>query len=165
MNMELEIVHRRENPLLKRVEVYFQVSHPKAPTPPREELRQALAKALHATKDIVIVDRTRSEFGRFVSRGYAKVYKAKEDAMRIERKHILVRNALLQAEVRQEKPKEKAPPAPKPAPPAKEAPPKAAEKAPPPAKEEKAAEKKPEKPTAAKAEKKAEAKKPAKEAK
>ncbi len=164
--MEIEIVHRRENPLLKRVEVRFSVSHPKASTPPRDELRKALATALHATKDIVILDHTRSEFGRFVSRGYAKVYKAKEDALRIERKHILVRNALLQAEVKKEKPKVKPAPAPRPAAPAKEAAPKTAEKAPAPAKEDKpAAEKKEEKAAPAKAEKKAEAKKPAKEAK
>ncbi|HEY5539053.1 MAG TPA: hypothetical protein VIL58_05895 [Thermoplasmata archaeon] len=165
--MELEIMQRRENPLLKRVEVRFRVSHPNASSPRREELRQELAKELHAAKDIVILDFLRSDFGRSTSRGYAKVYKAKEDALRIERKHILVRNGLLAAEVKAEKA-----PAPKPAPRAREVAPKPAEKAPPkaekaekPEKEAKpGAEKKEEKP-AAKAEKKAEPKKPAKEAK
>ena len=144
--MELEIVAKRDNPLLKRTEVRFRVTHPSEPSPQRGALRDQLAKALHATRDIVVVDFSRSEFGRSASHGYAKVYKSKEDALRVERKHILVRNGLLEAEKKVEKPKE-----PKPAPPPrKEAAPKpTAEKPVAPAKEEKPAgkeEKKGEKP-------------------
>ncbi len=146
--MELEIVGKRENALLKRTEVRFRVAHPGEQTPKRGDLRQELAKALHATRDIVVVDFVRSEFGRSGSQGYAKVYKSKEDALHTERKHILVRNGLVAAEVKEKK---EAPP--KPAKPArKEEAPKPAEKAP--AKEEvpKAAEKKAEKPAAEKKE-------------
>ena len=119
--MEVEIVTRRDNLLLKRTEVRFRVSHPAEPSPQRAALRDQLAKALHATRDIVIVDFARSEFGRATSRGYAKVYKSKEDALHVERRHILVRNGLLEAEKKEAKPKEpRAPPprraeAPKPA--------------------------------------------------
>jgi len=136
--MELEIVTRRDNLLLKRTEVRFRVSHPAEPSPQRAALRDQLAKALHATRDIVIVDFARSEFGRATSLGYAKVYKSKEDALRSERKHILVRNGLLEAEKKEAKPKE-----PKPAPPPRKEPtPKpAAEKPAAPAKEEKPAAK------------------------
>jgi small subunit ribosomal protein S24e len=134
--MELEIVAKRENPFLKRTEVRFRVTHPAAVSPGRAALREELAKALHATRDIVIVDFSRSEFGRAASRGYAKVYKSKEDALKVERKHILVRNGLLAAEKREEKVK-----APKPAPPPRKdaAPKPAAEKPAAPAKEEKPA--------------------------
>src|SRR5687767_2092676 len=110
--MELEIVAKRENPFLKRTEVRFRVVHSAETTPGRAALREQLAKDLHATRDIVIVDFSRSEFGRASSHGYAKVYKSKEDALKVERKHILVRNGLLAAEKKVEKPKE-----PKPAPP------------------------------------------------
>ncbi len=134
--MEIEILGKRENPLLKRTEVTFRVAHPKAQTPPRAELRQELATALHATRDIVVVDFSRPMFGRPMSHGYAKVYKSKEDALRAERKHILVRNGLREAEKKEEKPKE-----PKPAPPKREAPKPAAEKPAAPAKEEKPATK------------------------
>jgi len=102
--------------------------------------------ALHATRDIVVVDFTKSEFGRATSRGYAKVYKSKEDALRTERKHILVRNGLMEAVKKEVKVKE-----PKPPPPKREAP-KPAEKPAAPPKEEK---------PAAKEEKKAEGKPPA----
>jgi len=110
--MELEIVSKRENPLLKRTEVRFKVLHPKEMTPARGALRDQLAKVLNATRDIVVVDFTRSEFGQSSSHGYAKVYKSKEDAEKVERKHILVRNGLREAEKKVEKVKE-----PKPAPP------------------------------------------------
>ena len=144
--MEVEIVAKRENPFLKRTEVRFRVTHPAAVSPGRAALREELAKVLHATRDFVIVDFSRSEFGRAASRGYAKVYKSKEDALKVERKHILVRNGLLAAEKREEKVK-----APKPAPPPRKdaAPKPAAEKPAAPAKEEKPAgkeEKKGEKP-------------------
>src|SRR2546428_5802266 len=128
--MELEIVAKRENPFLKRTEVRFRVTHPAAVSPGRAALREELAKVLHATRDFVIVDFSRSEFGRAASRGYAKVYKSKEDALKVERKHILVRNGLLAAEVKAAKAptpnatppprKEAAKPAEKPAAPAKE---------------------------------------------
>jgi small subunit ribosomal protein S24e len=144
--MELEIVGKRENALLKRTEVRFRVAHPKEQTPKRGDLRQELAKALNATRDIVVVDFVRSEFGRSRSQGYAKVYKSKEDALHTERKHILVRNGLIAAEVKEKK---EAPPKPvKPA--RKEEAPKPAEKSP--AKEEKPAEKKETKPAAEKKE-------------
>ena len=54
--MELEIVGKRENPFLKRTEVSFRVTHPREQTPGRAALRQELAKVLHATRDIVVVD-------------------------------------------------------------------------------------------------------------
>jgi small subunit ribosomal protein S24e len=178
--MELEIVGKRENPLLKRTEVQFRVTHPHEQTPKRGDLRQELANVLHVTRDIVIVDSFQSEFGRSASRGYAKVYKSKEDALKVERKHILVRNGLIAAEVKEKKeappkpvkPARKEAPKPAEAAPAKEEAPKAAPekkegKAPAEKKGEKpAAEKKEEaKPAAKKEEKKPDGKKAGKEGK
>ena len=154
--MELEIVAKRDNPLLKRTEVRFRVTHPSEPSPQRGALRDQLAKALHATRDIVIVDFSRSEFGRSASRGYAKVYKSKEDALRVERKHILVRNGLLEAEKKEEKPKE-----PRAPPPKREEAPKPAEKPAAPPKEEKPAAKEEKKAEGKPAAEKKEAKPPA----
>ena len=142
--MELEILAKRENLFLKRTEVRFKVLHPNEVTPGRSALREQLAKELHATRDVVIVDFSQSEFGRASSHGYAKVYKSKEDALKVERKHILVRNGLLAAEVKEAKA-----PTPKPTPPPRKEAAKPAEKPAAPAKEEKPAgkeEKKGEKP-------------------
>ena len=47
-------------------------------------------------KDVVVVERIRSEFGRGISRGYAKIYTSKEKAVETEREHILKRNKLFE---------------------------------------------------------------------
>ncbi len=173
--MQLEVLQRKENPLLKRVEVTFKAIHKAEPTPTRDALRAFLAKELNATKDIVVIDSQASTFGRYETFGQAKVYKSREQALAVERKHILVRNKLIEPEVKAkeaapkpEKPVaapkvEKPAAAPKPEAPKGEPKPEAkAEKAR--AKEEKKPaekkeEKKEEKKAEPKAEKKAEAKK------
>ncbi len=106
--MELQVVAKRENPLLKRVEVTFKAVHKAEPTPTRDALRSELAKQLKASKEVVVVDRSVSSFGRFETVGYAKVYKSKEEALAVERSHILVRNRLKEAEVKEKKEGEKA---------------------------------------------------------
>ena len=100
--MQLEVLQRRENPLLKRIEVTFKATHKAEPTPTRDALRAFLAKELKATKDIVVIDFQASTFGRYETVGAAKVYKTKEEALAVERKHILVRNKLIEPEVKKE---------------------------------------------------------------
>src|SRR5712692_3297956 len=100
--MQLEVLTRKENPLLKRVEVRFKATHKAEPTPTRDALRAFLARELQATKDIVVIDFQASTFGRYETVGYAKVYKSKEEALKVERRHILVRNKLVEPEVKKE---------------------------------------------------------------
>ena len=180
--MQLEVLQRKENPLLKRVEVTFKATHKAEPTPTRDALRAFLAKELKATKDIVVIDYQASTFGRYETVGEAKVYKTKEEALAVERKHILVRNKLIEPEVKKEaapKPEKPAPvpraekaekpatPAPKAEAPKVEAKPEAKpekgapkeEKKPAAREEKKPAEKKEEKKDEKKAEKKPEGKK------
>jgi len=111
--MQLEVLQRKENPLLKRIEVTFKANHKAEPTPTRDALRAFLAKELKATKDIVVIDYQASTFGRYETVGEAKVYKTKEEALAVERKHILVRNKLIEPAVKE---KEAAPKPEKPAP-------------------------------------------------
>jgi small subunit ribosomal protein S24e len=106
--METEVLSRKENPFLDRVEIEFRTSHPNEPTPTRDALREEIAKIAKAKKGLVIIDRMDSDFGKPETIGYAKVYKSEEKALSVERKHILVRNGLLKAE--------KAPPKKKPEP-------------------------------------------------
>src|SRR5207247_970797 len=103
--MQLEVIQRKENPLLKRTEVSFKAIHKAEPTPTRDALRAFLARELKATKDIVVIDSQASTFGRYETVGYAKVYKTKEEALAVERKHILVRNKLIEPEVTAKKEK------------------------------------------------------------
>ena len=106
--MELQVVTKKDNPLLKRVEVTFKATHRAEATPTRETIRAELAKQLQASKDAVVVARSISSFGRFETVGYAKVYPSKEAALAVERSHILVRNRLKVVEAKEKKEGEKA---------------------------------------------------------
>jgi len=155
--MELQVLAKRENPLLRRVELTFKAIHKAEPTPTRDALRAFLAKELKAPREHVVVDHAASTFGRYETLGYAKIYRSKEDALAIEPAHILLRNKLVEPEGKEAKPGE----APKAEKPAKEEKPAAEKKevAKPAAKPEKPTPKKAEeKPAEKKEEKKAEAK-------
>ena len=90
--MELEIVSKKDNPLLDRVELEVLAHHAGQPTPKRGEIRDQVAAAMKAKKDQVLVDHMESTFGKGETRGYVKVYKTKEAAQAIEREPILKRN-------------------------------------------------------------------------
>jgi len=92
--MIIEIVDKKENPLLGRIELHFRASHDGTSTPKREEIRQAIAQEEDVKKDNVVIDNMDPEFGRAVTQGYAKIYKDLEKARSIEREHILKRNNL-----------------------------------------------------------------------
>lgn len=97
--MEIEIVEKKENELLERLEVTFKASHADEGTPQREAVREKLSAMLKAPKESVIVDSMTSEFGRMETIGYAKVYKSKAAALKYEREHVLVRNKLKEKKV------------------------------------------------------------------
>ena len=90
--MELEIVSKKDNPLLDRTELEVLAHHTGKPTPTRAEVREHVAAAMKAKKDVVLVDHMESTFGKGLTRGYVKVYKTKEAAMAIEREPIKRRN-------------------------------------------------------------------------
>ncbi len=92
--MEIEIVSKNENKLLERIEVMFKATHMKEGTPQRDAVRDKIASLLNVSKDRVVIDSMKSEFGRMETVGYAKAYESKEAAMKFERKHILIRNRL-----------------------------------------------------------------------
>jgi small subunit ribosomal protein S24e len=89
--MELEITDKTENKLINRIEVHFKVTHDKAKTPTRKEIKGTLADNLGAKKECVIVDMMRSEYGSPVTKGYAKVYKTQEDLKKYEKVHLIHR--------------------------------------------------------------------------
>ena len=127
--MELEIVSKKDNPLLDRTELEVLAHHTGKPTPTRDEVREQVAAAMKAKKDVVLVDHMESTFGKGVTRGYVKVYKTKEAAMAIERGHIKIRNepgakvpAPKKAETKAKAPEPKAEAEPEPTPEAEPAP-------------------------------------------
>jgi small subunit ribosomal protein S24e len=113
--MEIEFLETRENALLDRTEIKFKAVHQKEGTVSRDAIREKIATLAHATKEKVVLDNMRSEFGLGQTKGYAKVYKTVEAAKKHERKHILIRNKLIEKDVKKSEAAQKKPEAAAPA--------------------------------------------------
>lgn len=94
--MQIEITAKKENKLLGREEVNFKTLHEKESTPKRDMVREKLAGMFSVKKENVVVDFLVPEFGKNATVGYAKIYKSTEDAKKLEREHILVRNKIIE---------------------------------------------------------------------
>jgi small subunit ribosomal protein S24e len=103
--MEIEIDSKRNNPLLKRTEIYFTLKHTGEGTPNREIIRSELAEKLNVKKENIIINTVHSSFGIQEITGYAKIYSSLEKSKEIEPDYILIRNKLMDAK---EKGKKKA---------------------------------------------------------
>jgi small subunit ribosomal protein S24e len=100
--MEVKIASQTENPLLKRREIRFQVEHPASSSPPRLEVRKALAAALKSNVDLVFVMRFETKTGTQTAVGTANLYESTEQARLVEPDYVINRNVPL------EKPEEEA---------------------------------------------------------
>ena len=91
--MDVKVVSKKENPLLKRKEVQFQVEHNQTgSTPTRLETRRAVAKALKTDADLVLVKKLETKTGTHTAVGLANVYDSVEQAKFVEPEYIIKRN-------------------------------------------------------------------------
>ncbi|MDH7507569.1 MAG: 30S ribosomal protein S24e [Candidatus Thermoplasmatota archaeon] len=105
--MEIEIVSKKNNPLLNRTEIYFKIRHNGEKTPTRDIIKTELAEKINAKKEDVIVNYLHTTFGLQELHGYAKVYFSPDKLKGLEREHILIRNKLLQPKKTEKKPETK----------------------------------------------------------
>jgi len=91
--MKVEIVSEKENPLLKRKEVQFRVDHDQTgSTPPRLEIRNAIATTLKVTNDLVFIKKFTTKTGTSIAFGIANVYDSAEQSKLIEPDYIVKRH-------------------------------------------------------------------------
>lgn len=91
--MKVKIISEKENPLLKRREVYFQVQHDHAgSTPQRLEIRKAVAGALEVKADLVFINKLKTKTGMHTAVGLANVYRSIDQATLVEPEYIIKRN-------------------------------------------------------------------------
>ena len=90
----MEIVDRKENILLDRVEIDFRWRHEGRSTPSRDELLD-MVKALEpgSDKGKIIVKDVNTRFGQPTTTGVAHVY-GNKDSMSVEPKYILEKHGL-----------------------------------------------------------------------
>ena len=104
--MEVKIISKRYNPLLKRKEVIFEVKHEKVKgTPPRLEIRTKLAEMLKMKLDQVYVRKVETKTGTMIALGEANAYDTVEQAVLIEPKYVIERNTPKEKATEAEKPK------------------------------------------------------------
>ncbi|MEM3704109.1 MAG: 30S ribosomal protein S24e [Candidatus Bathyarchaeia archaeon] len=91
--MEIKILTENENALLKRKEVIFHVEHNQTgSTPPRLEVRNALAKLMKKDANLVFIKKLKTKTGTHIAVGTANVYDSIEHARLIEPEYIINRN-------------------------------------------------------------------------
>ena len=87
----MEVVERKENPLLKRVEIRFRWRHVGTATPSRAQMLAAVAAVEPgSTKENIIVKEVSTRFGQPLTTGLAYVYES-ADALAHEPTYILSR--------------------------------------------------------------------------
>ena len=91
--MEIDIISEKENPMLHRRDVRFEVVHEDA-TPSRLSVRDSLAAKLNNDADEVVVRAVDTKYGMRKSIGYAKVYDTPEQAQEVEQSYMLDRNKI-----------------------------------------------------------------------
>ena len=103
----MEIIERKENPVLDRVELTFQWNHSGEATPSLSQMVDAAAKAEPgADKTLVFVKNVNTRFGMSRTSGMALIYGAAEAAS-IEPDYVIERHkSLNENESKQEKAEE-----------------------------------------------------------
>jgi|WetSurMetagenome_2_1015567.scaffolds.fasta_scaffold05109_12 ribosomal protein S24E len=91
--MEVKIISKKENALLKRKEVQFQVEHTQGKTPERLDIKRSIASELQVSDKLVFVKRMKTLTGTNTAVGFANAYESAEQAKRIEPAYIQKRNS------------------------------------------------------------------------
>ncbi len=96
--MEVKVTEVKENKLLGRKEIYFEVVHEGEPTPSRKDVKGKLVAMLDLNPETTVIQYIRSYFGSHVSKGYAKAYYDRERMMYIEPDYVLIKEGFIQKE-------------------------------------------------------------------
>jgi len=94
--MDIDIAGTKENKLLGRKEVSFNLKFERAP-PSRKEVREKLASALSCDPKLLVIEGMMPNYGRHDATGMAHVYNSEKE-MKLEQKHLLVRDGLQEKE-------------------------------------------------------------------
>ncbi len=95
--MNIEIVSKYENKLLKRVEYIFKVDHEGASTPSRKEIKEEIAKQLGVPVDQLVIRKIRTPFGVNIAMVDVIYYYDKDFLLNVEPKYILKREGLIES--------------------------------------------------------------------
>ena len=93
----MEIIERKENPLLNRVEISFRWNHSKGATPTLSDMVAAAAKAEPGSKkELTFVKNVKTSFGRPQTTGNAVIY-GDADSAKVEPNYVHNRHNAIQS--------------------------------------------------------------------
>lgn len=92
----IRVLESRRNELLRRTEYVVEVDNADGGTVSRSQARSLLTTALDAKSENLIVVKVWTPAGRDASRIVARVYDDRETLMRVEPKHLLIRDGFLE---------------------------------------------------------------------
>ncbi len=104
--MELKIISQKENPLLNRLEVEVEITHPKEPTPTRQVVLLEVAKMLNKPVNLGVVKTIRTSFGSNISKARINFYNTEEDLKKTEPEHIIKKSKVEVQESKEEQKEE-----------------------------------------------------------
>lgn len=99
--MDFKIVEEKENKLLGRIEIIFEVENA-VKTPSRQELRKRIAALKNSKEELVSIDCIEQCFGEHRAKGKAFVYQDIEKLKRIEPKFLAQRETKKKKEKKEE---------------------------------------------------------------
>lgn len=100
--MDIEIIERKENPLLNRVEIKFECIYPEEGTPNIMDVKHKLVALEDASNDLLVVDSMKPSYGVATAVGVAKVYDSVEKLNEIEPQSVILKNEEPEVEVEEE---------------------------------------------------------------
>jgi len=86
--VELEILSKKENPLLNRIEAKFSVPHAGSATPRKKDVAHALSEEFSTKPELVVVDDYCTRAAGMKASGVARIY---HDKQSLENAEILKR--------------------------------------------------------------------------
>ncbi len=90
--VNIKILNKKENPLLHRTEIEFEIEHLGSGSPNRLEVRDKLSAMLTSKSELTFIRIMKPRFGIPQVHGFAHVYEDEELAAKIEPLHIKIRN-------------------------------------------------------------------------
>ncbi len=88
--MELKILEKKKNELLKRQEVIAEVSEKTIPS--KKQLREKLAALLNTKEENMVITKVDSKFGSSKAKVHIRTYESAEELKKREEQHIRERN-------------------------------------------------------------------------
>ncbi|MFA6328345.1 MAG: hypothetical protein WCY41_02790 [Candidatus Micrarchaeia archaeon] len=92
--MQVNVKDKKENKSLSRQEITCEISFEKA-MPSRKDLREAICTATGIAPELLVIVSSKGSFGQKCGTVLAHAYASKE-ALAVEKKHLLVRDGLME---------------------------------------------------------------------